>query len=118
MPRKLQFYQWKGERRRILAKLQVSIDIDKIQLPKYILSISLEHVILSNSHILSHLHNSILTRNSLPSNWKISFYISQTSQLICQRELFMVTVSCNVKWNFLVSHTVYNDSCFLCSCNL
>ena len=116
------------KRQRILAKLQVSIDIDKIQLPKHMLSIPLEHVTLSNSHILSHLHNSILTMNT--GNWKafrlenIFLYRPDKSighqrdnwTLRHQKELFMVTMSCNMKWNFQYqSCTVYNNSCFLLS---
>ena len=53
MPRKQRFYQRKGERRRTPTKLQVSINIHRIQLLKYTLSIPLDHVTLSNTHIVT-----------------------------------------------------------------
>ena len=112
MPRKLQFYQKKGERRRLPRQLKVSIDINRIQL-HYPISIPLDHVTLSNSLILSHLYNNILTTHSLPSNWQVSFH---NDQLICQKELFVVIISSAMKWNFQYeSYTVHNNSCFLLS---
>ena len=44
MPRKQRFYQRKGERRRIPTKLQVSINIHRIQLLKFTLSILSGHI--------------------------------------------------------------------------
>ena len=115
MPRKQQFYQRKGERRRIPTKLQVSINIHRIQLLKFTLSIPLDHVTLSNTHILSHLYNSILTTQSFPSNWQLSFHSNQTNQLICQRQLFLVTVSCAMKWDFQYQGYTVCNNCSLLS---
>ena len=70
MPRKLKFYQRKGEKRRIPDHLRVSIPLDDVDI--FTVSISLEDVVLSPSYTLSDFHHNIVDCRYFPANWSIS----------------------------------------------
>ena len=117
MPRKLHFYQRKGERRRMPRKLIVSIDTCGLQLPSFTVSIPLDKVVSSNPHMLSQLYDDIVREGDLIStNWTVSFQTNGIQQLICQKHLFVIKISVSMKWSLhYQSCVVYNDSCIILS---
>jgi len=117
MPRRLRFYQHKGERRRIPKKLIVSINTDGIQLPNYIVSVPLEKVALSSHHRLSQLYDDIISNcQQLPTNWTVAMQTGDAQEIICQKGLLVLRISISMKWSLEYQKlTIDNNSCILLS---
>jgi len=117
MPRRLRFYQRKGEQRRIPKNLTVSINTEGIQLPNYTVSVPLEKITLSSHRRLTQLYEDLINNNrQLPTNWTVTMQTGDVQEIICQKGLFLLKISTDMKWSLEYQKlTIYNTSCILLS---